>query len=136
MGEDINYDSFGFIVIRLMHADVGYRGRRVCARARFSPTIATSASLMSDQRSASTSLPPPLSHFHSTHFVSLINFVLRPLRRLAIRHSSPSPFPPCGLPSLTIFFLYSFISRARLFPCDDPPSAGFLSSRFVTRCYT
>lgn len=125
MGKDTNYDSFGFIVIRLMHAGVGYP--RVGARAKFSD-YRHKCILMSDQR-----VSHRLSHFHSTHFVSLINFVLRPLR-LAIRHSSP--FPPRGLPSLTIFFLCSFISRAQLFPCRDPPSTSFLSSRFVTRCYT
>lgn len=49
MGEDINYDSFGFIVIRLMYVGVGYRGRRVCARAKFSD-YRHKCILMSDQR--------------------------------------------------------------------------------------
>lgn len=77
MGEDINYDSFGFIVIRLMRAGVGYRGE--CSRrvVRLSPQVHPNA------RPPESASPSPLSHFHSTHLVSLINFVLWLLHRLA-----------------------------------------------------
>ena len=132
MGKDINYDSFGFIVIRLIYVGVGYRDRAAPAGLRSRQVLWLSPQVHPNVRPAR--LSHHLSHFHSTHFVSLINFVLWPLR---LRNPPlVSVSVSIGLPSLTIFFLCSFISRTRLFPCHDPPFAGFLSFRFVTRCYT
>lgn len=155
MDGDINYDSFGFIVIRaLMHTRRGLpradeipgslprlprRSAHVRPNARGSSPIPPSFPCLSLFLSRS------FSHFHSTHLVSLVNFVLRHLRP-TIRHSSRSPFPPYGLPSLTILSspplsLWSFISTVSTPPPPSPLSLSifclptFLPSRFVTRCY-
>jgi len=84
MDGDINYDSFGFTVIGLMHA------RRGLPRAGRNPArfldYRHKCSLMPVPLSLSLFLFPSVSHFHSTHLVSLINFVLRS----TIQHSSPS----------------------------------------------
>lgn len=131
MGEDINYDSFGFIVIRLMHADVGYRGRRwvLRARAKFS-NYRHKCILMSDQPAS------PSLRFHSAHLVSLINFVLRLLSatRLSLRfHRADCPLSRSSLSN-------SFISALAFLPprpISDPLCVfrfSFLSIRNPVLC--
>lgn len=130
MDKDINYDSFGFIVIGLMHTSVGYtmglRSRQVL---QLSPQVYPNV------RPASASPSVLLISISRIPFLLLISSYgssstsqsTGSFLRLRFYHAD------CLLSRSS--FSYSFIFAFVPFLLPDPLSADFLPSRFVTRCY-